>query len=78
MTRCERVYDIVKKLSNQHNSTLMQSWEKIFSTNDVFEVYFYLERLHNEICLSEYRKKNYKIIRKDVRYITTRIGLLTF
>jgi hypothetical protein len=31
----------------------MQSWKKIFSTNDVFEVYFYLERLHNEIELLE-------------------------
>ena len=53
MTRCERVYEIFKRLCNQPNIALMEAWQTVFATKDIFDVYFYLERLYNEIELLE-------------------------
>ena len=53
MTRCERIYHIFKKLSTFKNNSLMNAWRKVFKTNETFDIYFYLERLYNEIKLLE-------------------------
>jgi len=59
MTRCERVYNIFKTLSNTDNRlTLIDGWRKVFNTNEIFDIYFYLERLYFEIELLEAEFQN--------------------
>ena len=53
MTRAKRVYTIFVKLHHYRNSTLLNGWKKAFNTDDIFEVYFYLQKLRDELILLE-------------------------
>ena len=61
MTRGERIYFIFKELHSNLNEPLMDRWKKVFNTNKTFDVYFYLERLYNEIKLYEEELKSFNV-----------------
>jgi len=42
----------------------MDGWRKVFKTNETFDIYFYLERLYNEIKLLEIELEKLKVPQK--------------
>ncbi len=77
MTRCERVYEIFIRLCHQPNISLMEAWQKTFNTTEVFDVYFYLERLHYEIELLEIELNDLGVPSKIFEPILKRATALT-
>ena len=64
MTRGERIYAIFKTLHSNLNEPLIDRWKKVFNTNNLFDVYFFLERLYNEINIYEEELKTLNVPQK--------------
>ena len=61
MTRGERIYSVFKELHSNPNQPLMDRWKKTFNTDEIFDVYFFLERLYNEILIYEEELKKFNV-----------------
>jgi len=61
MTRGERIYTVFKKLHSNPNQILIDRYKEVFETDDIFYVYFFLERLFSEIQIYEEELKSLNV-----------------
>ena len=57
MTRAVRIYNIFNTLHKDKRNYLINRWQYVFKTKDIFDIYFYLEALHSEIISLEQELK---------------------
>ncbi len=76
MTRAGRLHRVLKQLHEYANLTLGEAWKKIFKAEEMFTVYYMLERVDREVTLFEmeceekgYDKTIYEPIVKQARAV---------